>query len=57
MENDTAQGGRSEVIAPHGMVATSQPLAVEVGLDILKRGGTPSMRRSPSTRCSVSSSR
>lgn len=30
---------RSEVIAPHGMVATSQPLATQVGLDILKQGG------------------
>ena len=26
-------------IAPHGMVATSQPLAAQVGLDILKKGG------------------
>ncbi|MGM0587306.1 MAG: gamma-glutamyltransferase [Bacteroidota bacterium] len=30
---------RSEVIGEHGMVATSQPLAVQVGLDILKDGG------------------
>ena len=30
---------RSEVIAPHGMVATSQPLAARVGIDILKAGG------------------
>ena len=30
---------RSEVIAPHGMVASSQPLATQVGLDILKKGG------------------
>jgi len=30
---------RSEVIATHGMVATSQPLATQVGLDILKQGG------------------
>ncbi|MFH5884059.1 gamma-glutamyltransferase [Halalkalibaculum sp. DA3122] len=30
---------RSEVIGKHGMVATSQPLAVQVGLDILKNGG------------------
>ena len=31
---------RSEVIATHGMVATSHPLATQIGLDILKRGGT-----------------
>ena len=30
---------RSEVIAKHGMVATSQPLATQIGLDILKSGG------------------
>jgi gamma-glutamyltranspeptidase/glutathione hydrolase len=31
---------RSEVIAPHGMAATSQPLATQVALDILKKGGS-----------------
>lgn len=31
---------RSEVIAPHGMVATSHPLATQIGLDILKGGGS-----------------
>lgn len=31
---------RSEVIATHGMVATSQPLAAMVGVEILKKGGT-----------------
>ncbi|NNF36757.1 MAG: gamma-glutamyltransferase [Saprospiraceae bacterium] len=31
---------RSEVIAQNGMVATSQPLATQVGLDILKKGGS-----------------
>jgi len=30
---------RSEVIGQHGMVATSQPLATQIGLDILKQGG------------------
>ena len=32
-------GSRSEVIAPHGMVAASHPLAAQVGLEILKAGG------------------
>jgi len=31
---------RSEVIGQHGMVATSQPLATQIGLDILKSGGS-----------------
>ncbi len=35
----TPKGSRSEVIAPHGMVAASQPLAAQVGIDILKAGG------------------
>lgn len=30
---------RSEVIARHGMAATSQPLATQVAIDILKQGG------------------
>jgi gamma-glutamyltranspeptidase/glutathione hydrolase len=30
---------RSEVLARHGVVATSQPLAAQAGLDVLKHGG------------------
>ncbi|RRB05005.1 gamma-glutamyltransferase [Larkinella rosea] len=31
---------RSPVVASHGMVATAHPLASQIGLDILKQGGT-----------------
>jgi gamma-glutamyltranspeptidase/glutathione hydrolase len=31
---------RSEIVARHGMVCTSVPLATQVGLDVLKRGGS-----------------
>ncbi len=31
---------RSEVIATHGMAATSQPLVTQIALDILKKGGS-----------------
>ncbi len=34
-----ARQSRSEVLARHGMVATSQPLAAEAGLSILRQGG------------------
>jgi gamma-glutamyltranspeptidase/glutathione hydrolase len=37
---DKAFTTRSEVIAPHGMAATSQPLATQIALDILKAGGS-----------------
>src|SRR3984957_1244543 len=40
---DRAEGwlpqGRSEVMARNGMVTTSQPLAAETGLEILRQGG------------------
>src|SRR5262249_20597402 len=31
--------GRSVVLATHGMVATTHPLAVQIGVDVLKKGG------------------
>ena len=31
---------RSEVLAMHGMVATSHPLATQIGLDVLRQGGS-----------------
>jgi gamma-glutamyltranspeptidase/glutathione hydrolase len=43
VRGDRAEGWaaqtRSEVMARNGMVATSEPLAAQVGLDILRRGG------------------
>ena len=43
MPGDRADGWtpqrRSEVMARNGVVATSQPLAAQAGLDILQRGG------------------
>src|SRR5438067_3718411 len=36
---DWTQQTRSEVLARHGIVATSQPLAAQAGLQILKEGG------------------
>ena len=37
--NSTRNRRRSMVLASEGMVATSQPLAVQVGIDVLKHGG------------------
>ena len=31
---------RSVTVARHGMVAAAHPVAVQVGLDVLKRGGS-----------------
>src|SRR5215510_5202027 len=31
---------RSEVIAQHGMACTSHPLATQIALDVLKKGGS-----------------
>jgi gamma-glutamyltranspeptidase/glutathione hydrolase len=43
VSGDRSQGWlaqhRSEVMARHGIVATSQPLAAQAGLEILRRGG------------------
>ncbi|MDB5364337.1 MAG: Gamma-glutamyltransferase [Rhodospirillales bacterium] len=43
LRGDRAEGwtaqSRAEVMAQHGMVVTSQPLAAQAGLDMLKRGG------------------
>jgi gamma-glutamyltranspeptidase / glutathione hydrolase len=36
----TSWASRSPVIAAHGMAATAQPLATQIAIDILKRGGT-----------------
>ena len=35
-----APRGRSVVYATHGMVATAHPIATQIGLDVLKAGGS-----------------
>src|SRR5690349_11218331 len=35
----TTLAGRSPVFAPHGVIATSQPLASAAGLEVLEHGG------------------
>ena len=37
---DASFATRSEVIAPHAMAATSQPLATQIALDVMKQGGS-----------------
>ena len=36
---DASYATRSEVFAPHAMAATSQPLATQIALDVMKAGG------------------
>ncbi len=38
-QRPTSMAGRSVVYAPHGMIATSQPLASTAGLEVLRHGG------------------
>ncbi|MBV9880166.1 MAG: gamma-glutamyltransferase [Gemmatirosa sp.] len=38
-QRPSTMAGRSTVYAPHGVVATSQPLATSAGLAVLERGG------------------
>ena len=38
-QRPTSLAGRSVVYAPHGMIATSQPLASAAGLEVLRHGG------------------
>src|SRR5512134_1738651 len=38
-EGAASMAGRSTVYAPHGVIATSQPLATTAGLAVLQQGG------------------
>ncbi|HQR07338.1 MAG TPA: gamma-glutamyltransferase [Gemmatales bacterium] len=40
LQSQSSEWPRSPTIAPHGMVATGQPLAAQIGIDILKKGGS-----------------
>lgn len=40
IQSQSSEWPRSPTIAPHGMVATGQPLAAQIGVDILKKGGS-----------------
>ena len=52
--NGRAFATRSEIIAQHGMAATSHPLATQVALDILKAGGSAKARsRGFAPPCSI----
>ena len=55
VRGDRAEGWipqtRSEVVARNGMVATSQALAAEAGMDILKQGGNAIDAASLRRRC------
>ena len=47
-------GKHQPVFAPHGVVATSQPLAAQAGLDILQQGGNAvDARRRPAAALTV----
>jgi len=37
--------GKEEAVGEQGMVAANHPLAAEVGVDVLKRGGLPGKGR------------
>lgn len=47
---DNPRQSRSVVMARRGMVATSQPLAVQAGLQVLQQGGPPRTPRLPRVR-------